>query len=54
MVLSATTLHNLEIVANSTDGQLHGTLLWVMDHTSTPFGRRCLRQWITRPLINLT
>lgn len=27
-----------------------GTLFWVLDHTHTPFGRRCLVRWVLYPL----
>ncbi|XP_077378890.1 DNA mismatch repair protein Msh3 isoform X2 [Festucalex cinctus] len=50
MILSAATLRNLEILNNQTDGSVRGSLLWVLDHTRTPFGRRLLRKWVTRPL----
>ncbi|XP_016898402.1 DNA mismatch repair protein Msh3 isoform X2 [Cynoglossus semilaevis] len=53
MNLSATTLRNLEILRNQTDGGLKGSLLWVMDHTSTSFGRRLLRKWVIQPLTNV-
>ncbi|CAL8345427.1 unnamed protein product [Lota lota] len=53
LVLSATTLRNLEIFSNQTDGGLRGSLLWVMDHTSTVFGRRLLRRWVSQPLTDL-
>ncbi|KAM3867439.1 DNA mismatch repair protein Msh3 [Diretmus argenteus] len=50
MVLSATTLRNLEILTNQTDGGVKGSLLWVLDHTHTPFGRRLMRKWVSQPL----
>ncbi|KAK0137215.1 DNA mismatch repair protein Msh3 [Merluccius polli] len=53
LVLSATTLRNLEILRNQTDGGLRGSLLWVLDHTSTVFGRRLLRRWVSQPLTDL-
>ncbi|XP_076005669.1 DNA mismatch repair protein Msh3 isoform X2 [Genypterus blacodes] len=52
MTLSATTLRNLEILANQTDGGIKGSLLWVLDHTRTPFGRRLMRKWVSQPLTN--
>uniref|UniRef100_A0A8C9ZQK6 MutS homolog 3 (E. coli) n=1 Tax=Sander lucioperca TaxID=283035 RepID=A0A8C9ZQK6_SANLU len=27
-----------------------GSLLWVLDHTRTPFGRRLMRKWVSQPL----
>nr|XP_046202585.1 DNA mismatch repair protein Msh3 isoform X4 [Oncorhynchus gorbuscha] len=50
MVLSAPTLRNLEILTNQTDGGMKGTLLWVLDHTHTSFGRRLMRKWVSQPL----
>ncbi|KAK2845677.1 hypothetical protein Q7C36_010531 [Tachysurus vachellii] len=50
MVLSATTLKNLEIFCNQTTGTVKGSLLWVLDHTSTPFGKRLLKKWVSQPL----
>uniref|UniRef100_A0A7N8WSD4 DNA mismatch repair protein MSH3 n=1 Tax=Mastacembelus armatus TaxID=205130 RepID=A0A7N8WSD4_9TELE len=45
MSLSAATLRNLEILNNQTDGGVKGSLLWVLDHTRTPFGRRLMRNF---------
>ncbi|XP_068559288.1 DNA mismatch repair protein Msh3 [Cebidichthys violaceus] len=50
MNLSAATLRNLEILNNQTDGGVRGSLLWALDHTRTPFGRRLMRKWVSRPL----
>ncbi|KAF3695607.1 DNA mismatch repair protein Msh3 [Channa argus] len=50
MILSAATLKNLEILNNQTDGSVKGSLLWVLDHTRTPFGRRLMRKWVSQPL----
>ncbi|XP_041756448.2 DNA mismatch repair protein Msh3 isoform X1 [Coregonus clupeaformis] len=50
MVLSATTLRNLEVLNNQTDGGVKGSLLWVLDHTHTSFGRRLMRKWVSQPL----
>uniref|UniRef100_A0A3B3XD83 DNA mismatch repair protein MSH3 n=1 Tax=Poecilia mexicana TaxID=48701 RepID=A0A3B3XD83_9TELE len=50
MKLSAATLRNLEILNNQTDGSVRGSLLWVLDHVRTPFGRRLLRKWVSQPL----
>ncbi|KAM9744377.1 DNA mismatch repair protein Msh3 isoform 1-T1 [Menidia menidia] len=53
MALNAATLRNLEILKNQTDGHLKGSLLWVLDHTLTPFGRRLMRKWVSQPLTDL-
>ncbi|XP_072243723.1 DNA mismatch repair protein Msh3 isoform X2 [Leuresthes tenuis] len=53
MTLSASTLRNLEILKNQTDGHVKGSLLWVLDHTRTAFGRRLMRKWVSQPLTDL-
>ncbi|CAM4538536.1 unnamed protein product [Leuciscus chuanchicus] len=50
MLLSAATMKNLEILCNQTTGSVKGSLLWVLDHTQTPFGKRLLRKWVSQPL----
>ncbi|XP_022048016.1 DNA mismatch repair protein Msh3 [Acanthochromis polyacanthus] len=50
LILSAATLRNLEILNNQTDGGVKGSLLWVLDHTRTPFGKRLMRKWVSQPL----
>ncbi|PNW83581.1 hypothetical protein CHLRE_05g235750v5 [Chlamydomonas reinhardtii] len=49
MGLNGAALENLEILENAEGGSA-GTLLSVLDHCTTPFGRRRLRQWLCRPL----
>ncbi|XP_038621490.1 DNA mismatch repair protein Msh3 [Tachyglossus aculeatus] len=51
MTINGTTLKNLEILQNQTDLKIKGSLLWVLDHTKTPFGRRRLKKWVTQPLL---
>ena len=53
MLLSANTLGNLEIYRNQTDYSVKGSLLWLMDNTKTKMGKRMLRDWIGRPLVNV-
>ncbi|MBI2151294.1 hypothetical protein HYU21_01045 [Candidatus Woesearchaeota archaeon] len=53
MLLDQTTLRNLELTKNIRDGTARGTLLSVIDKTSTPLGARKLRQWLKEPLLNL-
>ncbi|XP_028270128.1 DNA mismatch repair protein Msh3 isoform X2 [Parambassis ranga] len=50
MMLNAATLRNLEILNNQTDGTVKGSLLWVLDRTRTPFGKRLMRKWVSQPL----
>ena len=49
MALDYTTQRSLELVEGMHGGR-HGTLLSVLDHTSTSMGGRLLRQWILQPL----
>uniref|UniRef100_A0A4X2LQG0 DNA mismatch repair protein MSH3 n=1 Tax=Vombatus ursinus TaxID=29139 RepID=A0A4X2LQG0_VOMUR len=51
MTINGTALKNLEILQNQTDSKFRGSLLWVLDHTKTPFGRRKLKKWVTQPLL---
>jgi DNA mismatch repair protein MutS len=50
MVLDADTQRNLELTRSIRDGSSKGTLLEVMDETTTPMGGRGLRQWLLKPL----
>ncbi|XP_020577568.1 DNA mismatch repair protein MSH3 [Phalaenopsis equestris] len=50
MTLSANTLHQLEVLRNSYNGSIEGSLLHAMDHTCTSFGSRLLKHWVTHPL----
>lgn len=53
MLLNANTLANLEIYRNQTDYKERGSLFWVLDHTKTAFGKRLLRKWVGRPLVDV-
>ncbi|MGV7976231.1 MAG: DNA mismatch repair protein MutS [Anaerolineaceae bacterium] len=53
MVLDAETRRNLELTETLRDNRSEGSLLWVLDHTRTPMGKRMLRQWVNKPLLNL-
>ena len=50
MSLEGTTLHNLEIIANSDDNKEAGSLWSKLHSTKTPHGARLLRAWLLRPL----
>jgi DNA mismatch repair protein MSH3 len=52
MLLNGNTLSSLEIYQNQTDHSEKGSLFWTMDRTKTRFGRRLLRKWVGRPLID--
>jgi len=53
MVLDAATRRNLELTETLRTGETRGSLLSVIDATVTPMGRRLMRQWIHRPLLDL-
>lgn len=52
MTLNNHTLRNLEVFQNSTNHELKGSLLWILDHTRTKFGFRLLKKWISQSLID--
>jgi len=54
MVLDAATRRNLELTETLRTGQTRGSLLSVIDTTVTPMGRRLIRQWVHRPLLELS
>lgn len=51
MQLSAVTRANLELTETLRGREKRGTLLWVLDKTSTAMGKRMLRSWVEQPLI---
>lgn len=53
MSLDAATKRNLELTASIQEGGTEGTLISILDSTSTPMGGRLLRKWIMRPLKRL-
>lgn len=53
MNLDLTARRNLELVATMRTGQKRGSLLWVLDRTSTAMGRRLLRSYVEQPLVNI-
>ena len=44
---------SLELTATMRGGEKHGSLLGVLDRTKTPMGRRTIRSWIERPLLDV-
>ena len=50
MSLDAIARKNLELTETLRDRSKKGSLLWVMDKTSTSMGGRLLRRWIEKPL----
>jgi DNA mismatch repair protein MutS len=53
MTLDASTRRNLELTETIRDGEVAGSLLSVLDHTITPMGKRLMRQWVSKPLLDL-
>ena len=54
MSLDITARRNLELLERQHDKGKKGTLLWVLDKTSTAMGGRLLRKWIGEPLLDVT
>ncbi len=52
MVLDEFTRRNLELTETLRGGQVHGSLLGVLDETLTPMGGRLLRRWLGQPLVD--
>ena len=52
MSLDINARRNLEITEKMRDKSKKGTLLWVLDKTSTSMGGRQLRRWLNDPLID--
>ncbi len=53
MSLDMNARRNLELTEKMRDKSKRGTLLWVLDKTSTSMGGRQLRRWINDPLIDI-
>lgn len=52
MVLDNIARKNLELTETIRDRSKRGSLLWVLDKTSTSMGGRLLRKWIEKPLMD--
>ena len=53
MLLDGATRRNLELTETMREKQKRGSLLWVLDKTSTSMGGRLLRRWIEKPLMDV-
>jgi len=53
MALDYNAVRNLEVIKTMRDGKRYGSLLWVLDKTSTGMGARNLVSWLTAPLQNI-
>ena len=41
-----------EIYRNETDYTTKGSLIWILDRTTTKFGARLLKSWVGKPLVD--
>ncbi len=53
MVLDKFTRRNLELTQTMRQKEKRGSLLWVLDKTSTAMGARKLRSWLEEPLLDV-
>ena len=53
MTLDSSTRRNLELTETIRTGDMEGSLLGVLDCTVTPMGKRLLRQWVSKPLLEV-
>ncbi len=54
MRLDFNTQRNLELTQTMLNKEKRGSLLWVLDRTKTSMGKRLLRSWVEKPLLNVT
>jgi DNA mismatch repair protein MutS len=54
MTLDAATRRNLELTHTIRSGQVEGSLLGMLDYTITPMGKRLIRRWVGKPLLDVT
>lgn len=54
MALDIIARRNLELTETIRDRSKKGSLLWVLDKTSTSMGGRLLRKWIEKPLMDVS
>jgi DNA mismatch repair protein MutS len=52
MMLDSFTRRNLELAETVRDRSKKGSLLWLLDETTTASGARMLRRWIDKPLLD--
>lgn len=51
--IDSSSRRNLELTKSIKDGTRWGTLIWVLDYTSTAMGGRLLKLWVEQPLVNV-
>lgn len=54
MTLDAATRRNLELTETIRSGTTSGSLLGILDRTVTPMGTRLIRQWVSKPLLDVS
>ncbi len=52
MGLDLNARRNLELTETLRTKEKRGSLLWVLDHTRTPMGKRLIKTWIEQPLLS--
>ena len=52
MKLDLSARRNLELIETMRSKEKRGSLLWVLDKTHTPMGKRLIRTWIEQPLLS--
>ena len=53
MRLDVSSRRNLELTETMRSREKKGTLLWALDKTRTPMGKRLIRSWIEQPLLSI-
>ena len=53
MTLDAATRRNLELTETIRSGTAEGSLLGILDQSITPMGKRLIRQWVSKPLLDV-
>ncbi len=53
MTLDAATRRNLELTETIRSGSTEGSLLGILDQSITPMGKRLIRQWVSKPLLDV-
>ncbi len=54
MTLDSATRRNLELTETIRQGSIAGSLLGILDHSVTPMGKRLIRQWVSKPLLDVS
>lgn len=54
MTLDSATRRNLELTETIRRGTVEGSLLGIVDQTVTPMGKRLIRQWVSKPLLDVS